>query len=335
MEKIFNFSLFFVLLTVGFCQCKKTTIEDTTGSASTTYSGTASITQGKATTTTSNLFTAGMRLAGLGTITSKDAKIWTVPAEVNFTNSSFPFASDLYNSYVSGHSYSTASSATAALNGTDVITIDSTGEIYTAYVFCDNYFEMYVNGTPVGKDAIPYTDFNASIIRFKAKKPFTIAVKCVDWEENLGLGTEMQGSTANHIGDGGFVAVIKNGAGTIETTTNNTWKAQTYYISPISDLSCLVESGNYRYSNTCSTSTASTTSYGAHWSLPANWFNTSFDDTSWPSATTFTNETVGVIGKPSYTNFADIFDNSSNNASFIWSTNLLLDNLVLIRKKVE
>ena len=36
-----------------------------------------------------------------------------------------------------------------------------------------------------------------------------------------------------------------------------------------------------------------------------------------------------------YTNFTDIFDNSANDASFIWSTNLLLDNTVLLRKQVQ
>lgn len=56
---------------------------------------------------------------------------------------------------------------------------------------------------------------------------------------------------------------------------------------------------------------------------------------NWPIATTFSNSTVGVDGKSSYTKFTDIFDNSSNDARFIWSSNLLLDNLVLLRKKIE
>jgi len=328
--KLSKFAFFSIGLILVSCS-KSDSIKTTTG----TYTGTGSVTQGVGNTTTSNLFSSGLRIAALGTITSTDSKTWTVPAEVNFSNTAFPFASDLYNSYVSGHSYATSTSATAALSGSDIVTIDATGTVYTAYIFGDNYFEMYVNGIPVGKDPVPYTDFNSCIVRLKANKPFTIAVKCVDWEENLGIGTEVQGSTSYHIGDGGFVAIIKDASGNISGKTDNTWKAQTYYTAPISDLSCLSETGNARLSSSCSTSGGSSSSYGIHWTVPTNWFATSYDDSVWPSATTFTNNTVGVSGKPSYTNFTDIFDNSTNDAVFIWSSNLLLDNLVLLRKTIQ
>jgi hypothetical protein len=299
------------------------------------YTGTGSVTQGVATTTTNNLFPQGIRVAAVGTINSSNNQSWTVPADVNYNNTAFPFAPDLYNSYVAGHSYANASSAIAALNGNDIITIDNNGDVYTAYIFADNYFEMYINGQPVGKDAVPYTEFNSSIVRFKAVKPFTVAIKCVDWEEHLGVGTELNGTNSNYIGDGGVVVVIKNAANNIEDVTNNTWKAQTFYTSPISDLTCLSESGNYRYSTNCTTSSASTNSFGIHWPTPANWYSTAFDDSIWPNASTYSNTTVGVNNKPSYTNFTDIFDAPSNDASFIWSTNLLLDNLVLIRKTIQ
>lgn len=297
----------------------------------TTYSGTGSVSKGVGTTTTVNLFPSGQRVAGLGTVTATDGKTWTVPAEVNFTDTAFPTASDLNNSYVSGHSYATATAALAALTGSDIVTVDATGEVYTVFVFADNYFEMYVNGIPVGKDPVPYTNFNSNIVRFKAKKPFTIAVKCVDWEEHLGVGTE----DATKIGDGGFVAVIKDASNAIVAVTNNTWKAQTFYTAPVADLSCLTETGTSRLSTTCTTSSGELTSYGVHWAIPSDWFSSAYVDTSWPTATLFTNATVGVDNKPAYTNFTDIFDNTSNDATFIWSNNLLLDNVVLLRKKIE
>ncbi|MEI7586431.1 hypothetical protein [Runella sp.] len=299
------------------------------------YSCTGSVTQGAGTTTTANLFPSGVRVAALGTITSTDGKTWALPADVNFTNSSFPFASDLYNSYVSGHSYANTAAATAALSSNNIVTVDADGEVFTAYIFGDNYFEMYVNGIPVGKDSVPYTDFNSCIVRFKAKKPFTVAVKCVDWEENLGLGTEKQGSSSNYIGDGGFVMHIKNASGSTVGITDNSWRAQTYYIAPISDLACLSESGDARLSSNCTTSAGASNSYGIHWAIPTNWFSSTFDDANWPIATTFSNGTVGVDNKSSYTNFTDVFDNASKDAAFIWSSNLKLDNLVLLRKKIE
>ncbi|EAY25434.1 hypothetical protein M23134_06693 [Microscilla marina ATCC 23134] len=36
-----------------------------------------------------------------------------------------------------------------------------------------------------------------------------------------------------------------------------------------------------------------------------------------------------------YTNFSDVFDNATQNAQFIWSTNIVLDNVVIVRKTVE
>jgi hypothetical protein len=54
-------------------------------------------------------------------------------------------------------------------------------------------------------------------------------------------------------------------------------------------------------------------------------YYTNFDYSSWPAATTYTSAQVGP--KTAYTNFTNQF----NNASFIWSTNLVLDNLVLLR----
>lgn len=330
MHKIHFSKLMILSCLLAFAACTETVTV-----TNNPYTGTGSVTQGAGTTTTGNLFPAGVRVAALGTITSTDNKIWALPADVNFTNTIFPFASDLYNSYVSGHSYGSSAAATAALSSSSIVTVDADGEVFTAYIFGDNYFEMYVNGVPVGKDPVPYTDFNSCIVRFKAKKPFTVAVKCVDWEENLGLGTEEQGSQSNHIGDGGFVTLIKDASGSVVGMTDNSWKAQTYYISPISDLACLTEVGSARLSASCNSSVGASNSYGIHWPVPDNWFNTSFDDSTWPTATTFSNGTVGVDNKSSYTNFTDVFDNPSKDAIFIWSSNLKLDNLVLLRKKIE
>ena len=62
--------------------------------------------------------------------------------------------------------------------------------------------------------------------------------------------------------------------------------------------------------------------------------NAGFDDSSWPSASTFTNATIGVDNKPAYTNFTGIFDDASDDAEFIWSSNVILDNEVIVRRTV-
>lgn len=299
------------------------------------YSGTASVTIGLATTTIENLYENGVRIAAVGTITASDNTVWTVPSETNFTNSSFPTASDLYNP--DGNKYANSAAALAAFDNSKIIEVDAGGEVITGYIFADNYFELYVNGVAVGKDAIPFTDFNSHIVKFRVSKPYTIAMKLVDWEERLGLGCEKQGTKKYHPGDGGLVAVFKDTTGAIVCTTNSDWKAQTFYIAPIKDFSCVSEVGTTRYSTNCNTEDVSNGSgYAAlHWAIPAGWMNENFDDSAWPNASTYSNGTVGVDNKSAFTNFTDVFDNGTNDAQFIWSTNLILDNEVIVRKTVQ
>lgn len=301
----------------------------------TDYTGTASVTTGPATTTTTNLYAAGGRVAGVGTITSSDGNTWTVPADVNYADNSFAFAPDLYNP--DGTQYTSASAALAAYSADDIVEVDSDGELFTAYIFGDNYFEMYVNGTFIGKDAIPFTDFNSHIVQFRVNKPFTIAMLCVDWEENLGLGSEEAQGFAYIPGDGGMVAVVKDESGNTVATTGSEWKAQTFYTSPIKDLTCPSESGTTRSTADCDTAGEDdgTSFAGLHWAIPSDWETESFDDSDWPSASTYTNTTIGVDNKPGYTNFTDIFDDSADDAEFIWSTNVILDNEVIVRYTVE
>jgi hypothetical protein len=299
------------------------------------YSGTASVTEGLASTTTENLYSKGIRVAGLGLITATDNSVWTVPAEVNFTNTNFPIAADLYNP--DGNKYDNSAAAIAAFDPANTIQIDTAGEVYTGYIFADNYFELYINGIAVGKDAIPFTDFNSHIVKFKVTKPFTIAMKLVDWEEKLGLGCEKNKLKKYHPGDGGMVAVFKDATGNIVCTTNAEWKAQTFYTAPIKDFSCVSENGTTRNSSNCNTTDVRNgAGYAAlHWKLPIDWINKTFDDSSWPNATTYSNSAIGVDGKNAFTNFTDIFDDATNDAQFIWSTNVVLDNEVIVRKTLQ
>lgn len=300
------------------------------------YTGTGSVTQGLGTITQPNLYACtNGRITDIGICTAFDSSVWIVPAPVNFTNAAFPFASDLYNP-CTGATYPNESAALAALNPNDIVTIDPSGELFTAYIFADNYFELYVNGTAVGKDNIPYTQFNSNVIRFRVNRPFTLAALLVDWEEKLGIGCEVNSGFQYFMGDGGFVAVIKDSAGQIMAKTGSDWKAQTFYTAPIVDLTCATESGNLRLSSTCSTqsSNSGTAYYGLHWPIPSNWMTPAFNDSLFPFANTYSNSAVGVNNKPSYTNFTSVFDDPVQDAEFIWSTNLVLDNLVLVRYTV-
>jgi len=329
MKMNFNFWGLLFIATIGFTSCETVTVGDISD-----YKGTGSVTQGTATTLTSNLLNCGNgRVSGVGSITSADgANTWTVPADNIYATGTH--APDLYNE-CTGTEYANS----AAINWTNVpfVDVDASGtEEITAYIFADNYFEMYVNGVLIGIDPVPFTPFNSNVVRFRVNKPYTIAVKLIDWEENLGLGTENNQGSAYHPGDGGFVAVFKDSSNNIVATTGNEWKAQTFYTAPIYQLSCMSESGTTRSSGSCTTEGTSdgSSAYGVHWMLPSDWANENFNDSDWPSVTTYTNTTIGVNNKASYTNFTNIFDDSSNDAEFIWSTNVVLDNLVIVRHTI-
>ena len=131
-------------------------------------------------------------------------------------------------------------------------------------------------------------------------------------------------------GDGGFVASFSDG-----TVTDASWKARTFYIAPIDSPSNVRIVQNVRDTSKVSVKslTCKEDCFAAHWSLPKDWIEKDFDDSSWPSATVYTNDTIGVKNKPAYMNFTDLF--IGKNAKFIWSSNVVLDNHVIVRKTVK
>lgn len=216
------------------------------------------------------------------------------------------------------------------LDQVPVVKVDAGGEIITGYIFADNYFELYINGKLIGLDPVPFTPFNSCVVRFRVSRPYAIAVKVIDWEENLGLGTESNRGNAYHAGDGGFIASFSDG-----TRTNAEWSAQTFYTAPIYDLGCLTEEDNLRGSAGCRADgeRGGEDAYAVHWEVPDGWQDPGFDFGSWPQATTYTEDEIGVNNKASYMNFREKFAGSG--AEFIWSSNVVLDNEVLLRFRVD
>jgi len=283
------------------------------------------ISQGRATTTTSNLLDncSGSRISGLGTISSLDGVSFTVPGDNNYSIG--PAAADLYND-CSGVKLTSINDLN--IDTVPIVEIDADGEVISAYIFADNYFELYVNGVLIVIDPVPFTPFNSNVVRFKVNKPYTYAIKLIDWEENLGLGSENNGGNSYHAGDGGFIASFSDGI-----VTDNQWKAQTFYIAPLQTSSEIEElsDGTHSSANSSTSPSCQEDCYAIHHVIPSGWTSESFSDADWPQATTYTNETVGVDNKPAFTNFSEQF----SSAQFIWSSNLVLDNLVLVRRTVN
>ncbi|ASJ76319.1 hypothetical protein [Granulosicoccus antarcticus] len=273
----------------------------------------------------------GSRLSAVGEIRSNENTMRTVPAATNFESA--PKASDLFN-----ECGGTRLLSISQLDLQSVPVLDAGGvEEFVMYLFADNYFELYINGQLLAVDPVPFTPLNSSVVRFKADRPLTIAVMAVDWEENLGLGSENDGDKAFQPGNGGFVAHLQDLAKNTVTITNRRWRAQTFYTSPLQNRDCLVASRQIRRSTPCDDRGVDNADgfSAAYWDLPLDWMMPSFDDRSWPSASSYSNKAVGVESKKAFTNFRDVFDTEGADADFIWTSNLILDNLVILRKTVE
>ena len=278
-----------------------------------------------------------VRVAAVGEITATDGTVITMPAETALQKGLGPLSHDLYNEC---NQVTPPNSAAVSTDKVPVIEVDPDGEVITGFIVADNYYEMYVNGKLVSVDNTPYTPFNSAIVKFKVKRPYTLAFLVVDWDEHLGLGMEVfpvpvtPKTSKYYPGDGGLIAKFSDG-----TMTDGTWKAQTFYIGPLLDPKEVVERGNvhdtpglggrthpYARKPECQEKC-----YAVHYPIPANWQSPRFNDTNWPRAWEFTDQEIGVTNLPAYTRYPELFAG----ARWIWTQNLVLDNVVIARKTVR
>jgi hypothetical protein len=253
-----------------------------------------------------------------GVVVAADQSRWAVPSAVHDGAA----AVDIYNDCTG------AGDNPAYLSQLRTVVVDPDGEEVTGYIFADNYYELYVNGTFVARDALGMTPFNSTAVRFKAKYPITYAIKAVDWETHPGVGMEYD---QYNVGDGGFIARFSDG-----TVTGPAWKTETFYIAPLGDPTC-VTTNRGRDSTACPAEKRAggnkapcgladpATCKALHFPVPADWMRPGFDDSAWPQATVYRAEEVTAA--PGYVRHASLF----GAAQFIWTRNLLLDNLVLSR----
>lgn len=299
------------------------------------------VTQGRARTIVENLYRCPVkvgnhRISAVGQITATDGTVITVPAETALQKGLGPKSADLYNECTRIIPKNSAEVSTA---GVPVIEIDSDGEVITGFIVADNYYEMWVNGKLVSVDNTPYTPFNSSIVKFKVKRPYTLAFLLVDWDEHLGLGMELfpiSGPKQDpwYPGDGGLIAKFSDG-----TMTDSSWKAQSFHIAPLVDPKEVVERGNVHDTPNLGGRThpfarkpdCQDKCYAVHYPIPAGWQSLRFNDTNWPRAWEFTDEEIGVTNLPAYTRYPELFAG----ARWIWSQNLVLDNVVIARKTVR
>lgn len=174
----------------------------------------------------------------------------------------------------------------------------------TAWLYADNYVELYVNGRLIVKDPIVFTPHNVVVTKFRATYPMTIAVLLKDFAH------PKTGLEYNHtrIGDGGFVARFSNGL-----VTDGTWRCFLISRGPV-DRSCLRNDP----ANTCRVETGR---------IPKAWAGPRFDDRRWPRATVHSERAVRPLRV--------YYDYKWAGAKFIWTRDLEIDNTILCRTTVS
>jgi len=192
--------------------------------------------------------------------------------------------------------------------------VSATTVSFSADIWADNWFAMYVNGVKVAVDPVPITttkSFNKVSVTFKAKYPLTVAIIAKDYVENKS-GLEYIGTPQQQIGDAGIVAQIHElSTGKLVGGTSKSWKSLIIFKAPLNQ-DCVKSSNPLA---DCHSKTINT---------PSNWYSPSFNDKSWTSAKEYTRAQVGV--KDGYNEV-----NWDENAKLIWSSSLTTDNTVLFR----
>lgn len=188
---------------------------------------------------------------------------------------------------------------------------------FTAEVWADNWFALYVNGKKVGEDSVPITtqrSFNSETIKFTATYPLTVGFVAKDYVQSKS-GLEYLGAANQQIGDGGLIFQIRETlSNKLVSVSDGTWRAFVQNIAPTNP-ECEKSSSP---DNDCKFQNNA---------ISSSWASSSFKDTSWPFASIFAASEVGP--KEGY------FDISWNqNAKFIWGDDLKLDNVIYLRKKI-
>lgn len=211
----------------------------------------------------------------------------------------------------------TTSASSETMTEPSTTAVKSVQSSFTAEVWADNWFSLYINGKLVGQDSVAITtekSFNSDRITFTASYPFTIAMVTKDFKQN-DTGLEYIGTDRQQMGDGGFVAQFTDtSTGKVVAYTNSSWRGLVVHQAPL-NVSC-------EKSKTPDTECTSRIS-----AEPAGWLESSFNDASWPTASTYSKEQVGV--KDGYNNIS-----WSSNAQIIWTSDLEIDNTILWRYAV-
>jgi hypothetical protein len=203
---------------------------------------------------------------------------------------------------------------------TQITPVNAAGKsiTFTAEVWADNWFALYINGKLVGQDSVPITterSFNSERITFKATYPLSIGLVGKDFKEN-DSGLEYIGSNRQQIGDGGVVLQIKEStSGKIIATTSKKWRVLAIQQAPL-NVECVTSNDPL---SDCKF---------IEKNIPSNWAKSSYSDSKWTFAREYSESDVGV--KDGYGEIQ-----WDPKAKLIWGQDLKVDNTLLFRFKAS
>ncbi len=173
----------------------------------------------------------------------------------------------------------------------------ATSDTIKVSAYADNWFILYINGKLVAVDPIDFLPHNVVTIDILPEYPMSIAIMAKD-NADPKSGLEY----GDRIGDGGFIIRFADG-----TVSNASWKAKSFFTGPLN--------GDVKNPQIKTTP------------IPADWFFENFDDRGWANAIEYSEQRV---------NPKEVFNREDfENAKFIWTEDLDLDNTVIFRTRVE
>jgi hypothetical protein len=215
----------------------------------------------------------------------------------------------------------------------------------TGTVYCDNKFQLWVNGEEVASDPVAFTPHQAVRVAFEwdGTSSLTYAIQCEDFATESGF--EYIRSDRPQLGDGALIAEFNDGLGTV--TSSQSWRVYTVTFGP-TDTS-LQNGCSADNLNACIVEDRGT---------PPGWTGADFDDSGWVHATLYTAEEAGWGRTPQWSTAEGCCTMSSpmdrsplgcdlsvmeteclvpqteftgSSAEFIWAGDLQRDNRVLFR----
>lgn len=181
-------------------------------------------------------------------------------------------------------------------------------------VWADNWFALSVGEKAVAEDSVPITterSFNKEVFGFDAEFPLVLNFTIKDYKAD-DTGLEYIGTPRQQMGDGGFIAQIKDTTtGKVIAVSSPSWKCLVIHRAPL-DVSC--EKSAMPQVDCKSQITAE----------PAGWKSPSYDTSQWPAAVAYTAADVGA--KEGY--YEITWDPT---AKVIWSASLKQDNTLLCK----